>query len=89
MLQSDRACAVITDIDFNSFTPIVTRRQLSLGKESGAAGAVFFSKKEGPVQNISDIRGKRIGVGVILGAYQRGFQVLRNQIESLPAVRFL
>jgi hypothetical protein len=60
----------------DSFTPLTSRRQLSLGKESGAVGSAILSKKDGPIRNISDVRGKRIGVGVVLGAYQRGFQVL-------------
>ena len=53
-----------------------------MGRESGAAGAALFSKKDGPVQNISNIHGKRIGVGVVLGAYQRGFQVLCIQSKA-------
>ena len=59
------------------YAPIATQRQQSAGKESGAIGSLVYSMKSGPVQNVSDARDKRIGIGQILavGTYQLGFQV--------------
>jgi hypothetical protein len=59
------------------FVPIATQRQLSIGKEAGAIGSVLYSRKDGPVKNISDVRDKRVGVGQILahGSFGLGFQV--------------
>ena len=47
-----------------SFTNLVTQRVSMLGKEAGGYGGTIFSlKSSGSVMNISDIRGKSIGVG--------------------------
>jgi hypothetical protein len=50
-----------------------------MGTDAGAVGAVLYSKKDGLVQNITDVSGKRVGVGIVLGSYQLGMQVLRSK----------
>ena len=59
-----------------------------MGTDAGAVGAAIYSKKDGAVRNITDVRGKRVGLGIVLGAYQLGMQVLRL-IESCRSLAFL
>ena len=48
------ACAAAT----SGFAPIATQH-----RSTPALGSVVYSRKDGPVRNISDIRGKRVGIG--------------------------
>ena len=61
-----------------SYIPIATQRQLTNGKETGAIGGLVYVLKTSAIQNMSDVRGKRIGVGTIWasGGYQLGVQEL-------------
>jgi hypothetical protein len=56
---------------------LATLRDFILGKESGALGSVIYTRKDGAIDTIPDIRGKRIGVGQILSlsTFGLGIQV--------------
>ena len=60
------------------FAPLATQRAVLAGQETGAVTALIYSfKANAAIKNISDLRGKRIGVGRVLvaDAYPLQFQV--------------
>ena len=50
---------------------------MSADEESGAIGSLVYSRKDGPITDISGIRDKRVGVeqSVCVGAFQLAFEV--------------
>jgi hypothetical protein len=51
------------------FTPLATQRVIAAGSESGAVGSLIYSLlSNANIKNISDLKGKRIGVGRVLVA---------------------
>ncbi len=63
---------------------MATLRDSILGKETGALGTVIYTRKDGAIDTIPDIRGKRIGVGQVLslGTFGLGFQVSRRHHDT-------
>ncbi len=67
------------------FTPLATQRVIAAGKETGAVGALIYSLLSNTnIKNISDLKGKRIGVGRVLIAavfplqFKVGAQLLKR-----------
>jgi len=61
---------------------IATRRVKINGEETGADGSIVYSlQSNNDIQNISDLKEKKLGAGFILDAtsYQLGYQVLAEQ----------
>jgi TRAP-type uncharacterized transport system substrate-binding protein len=49
------------------FTPFATARVTAAGKETGAVGSLIYSLLSNTaIKNITDLKGKRIGVGRVL-----------------------
>jgi ABC-type amino acid transport substrate-binding protein len=68
------ACIESSDL----FSPIATQRHSILGKEASAYGGLIFRlKSNDTIKTISDIKGKRLGVGFALamGAFALPWQV--------------
>jgi hypothetical protein len=54
---------------WRAYSPIVTQRHLILGHEAGGYGGVIFSLKSNDrIKSISDIEGKKLGVGFVIAA---------------------
>ena len=52
-----------------AFTALATERQITLGETASGYGSLIYSLKSNQAaQNMSDIAGKRLGVGQPLGA---------------------
>ena len=66
------------------YSPMATQRQMSVHKESGAIGSLVYSLKNGPVQSLAEIRGRRVGVGQLVGvgAFQLAFEVKIGSYDS-------
>ena len=71
------------------FTPMATQRAVAAGKEASAVGSLIYSLLSNEkIKNISDLRGKRIGVGRVLIAavFPLQFKVspplLRIQVDN-------
>jgi hypothetical protein len=49
------------------FTPLATQRVMAAGTETGAVGSLIYSlQSNANIKNISDLKGKKIGVGRVL-----------------------
>ena len=69
------------------FSPIATQRHLILGQESGGYGAlVYSSRANSAINQLSDIKGKRLGVTFVLAA---GGFALGWKVDPVIRMRFL
>jgi hypothetical protein len=61
------------------FTPLATQRVMAASTETGAVGSLIYSLlSNSDIKNISDLKGKRIGVGRVLvaAAFPLQFKVI-------------